>query len=559
MRAPFDAVVVGSGAGGAAVTWRLCAAGLKVLLLEAGPRFDPARDYTLFTPGWERRGFPRPPGSRAEITYGELGRLSRVNADLASWNAVTGRQVTGTRRQVGVGYSHVLGVGGSTLHYVGEAHRMHPDSFRLQQDHGIGADWPISYADLEPYYIECERLIGVAGPAEAGTRWRSMPYPLPPHPLSRAAEVLSKSGQRLGMDWHANARAALSEPYDGRPACNYCANCSRGCPIGDKGSADVTFIRHAAATGNLTLESGAKVTRFILGRGGHIEALEFAQNGRLRRQETPVLVLAAGAVQTPRLLLANDSAEHPRGLANGSGQVGRNFMETLSWRSAGLLPGLRMSHAGLPADAISWTHNAPDGVPDAVGGCRFSSNVQETGLVGPIAYGSRLVSGFGRAFKQEMRDVFGSAISVGAIGAVIPDDRSFVDLHPQRLDAHGLPLPRIHSVLTENSLQLLHFMARRARALLAEAGVEAPLEEAGSWDEFSATHVFGTCRMGADADTSVTDRWGRSHDNPNLYIADASVFPSSGGGESPSLTIHALALRTADRLVAMAPSRTGGP
>jgi choline dehydrogenase-like flavoprotein len=252
-------------------------------------------------------------------------------------------------------------------------------------------------------------------------------------------------------------------------------------------------------------------------------------------------------------LLVNKSAEHPRGLANASGQVGRNFMETLSWQSAGVLPGLRMSHAGLPADVISWTHNAPDGVPDAVGGCRFISNVQETGLVGPIAYASRLVPGFGKAFKQEMRSVFGSAISVGAIGAVIPDERSFVDLHPERVDAHGVQLPRIHSVLTENSLQVLRFMARRSRALLAEAGVEAPLEEAGSWDRFTATHVFGTCRMGSDANTSVTDHWGRSHDHPNLYIADASVFSGSGGGEAPSLTIQALALRSADRIVAKSP------
>ncbi|WP_273522309.1 GMC family oxidoreductase [Rhodosalinus sediminis] len=549
-----DVVIVGAGAGGGAAAWRLCTQGLRVLLLEAGPRFDPARDYSLTAPGWERRGFPDPPGSRAEITYGDLGALDPADADLASWNAVRGRLVDGARRAVAAGYAHVQGVGGSTLHYVGEAHRLHPESFALATRHGVGADWPLDYATLEPYYAACEAAIGVAGPAEGGGgRWRSGPYPLPPHPLSPAAAALATAGGRLGMTWEANARAALSRPYDGRPACNYCANCSRGCPLGDKGSTDVTFLRHAEATGNLVLRTGAAVTRLVPGPGGRIEAVEYVHDGRRARQETPVLVLAGGAVQTPRLLLASASAEQPEGLANGSGAVGRHFMETLAWRSAGLAPDVAMSHAGLPADAVSWDFNAPDGVPGAVGGCRFTSDVQESGLVGPIGYASRLVPGFGAAFKARLRARFGSAVSVSGLGAVLPDARSRVDLHPERTDAHGVPLPRIHSVLTANSHALLRFMAERARRLLSEVGVTGIAEESSSWDRFSATHVFGTCRMGTDPARSVVDSFGRAHDHPNLYIADASVFPSTGGGESPSLTIHALALRTADRIARDAP------
>jgi len=285
--------------------------------------------------------------------------------------------------------------------------------------------------------------------------------------------------------------------------------------------------------------------RIEIGRNGRIAAVHYVHAGRLERQETPHLILACGAVQTPRLLLAARSVETPDGLANGSGQVGRNFMETLSWHSTALLPGLRNSHMGLPADAVSWSQSAPDGVRGAVGGCRYTSAVQEIGLTGPVAYATRLLAGFGGDLKARLRSGFGSAITVGATGAVIPDARSRIALSDDETDADGLPLPVIHSVLTQNSLTLLHNMASEARNLLYETGTEEIVEESGSWDKFTSTHVFGTARMGADSATSVTDRFGRSHDHPNLWIADASVFPSSGGGEGPSLTIQALAFRQA--------------
>jgi len=175
--------------------------------------------------------------------------------------------------------------------------------------------------------------------------------------------------------------------------------------------------------------------------------------------------------------------------------------------------------------------------------------VQEIGLTGPAAYATRLLSGFGSDLKARLRATFGSAITVGAIGAVIPDARSRITLSTEETDGDGVPLPVIHSVLTENSLALLHHMARTARRLLRETGAGGPVEEYGSWDQFEATHVFGTARMGRDSATAVTDAWGRSFDHPNLWIADASVFPGSGGGEGPSLTIAALALRQAARII----------
>lgn len=542
-----DAVVIGSGAGGAAAAWRLCQQGLRVLLLEAGPAFDSTRDYPLNRPGWERQGFPVKLGSQASISYGDLGTLHEASEDLASWSRAgfPWRLQAGSPRPPSTsGYSHVQGIGGSTLHFVGEAHRLHPDVFRQHSLTGSGMDWPISYADLEKLYAEVEVVSGVAGISADDGRWRTGTYPLPPHLLSPGALALQKAGARLGQRWDVNPRAALSVPLNDRPPCNYCGHCSRGCPLGDKGSTDVTFIPQALETGRLTLLPNAIVTRLHMGANAKIARMDVIVAGRPESVETPILVLAAGAVQTPRLLLLSANAELPQGMANGSGQVGRNFMETLSWRSVGTVPGLSGSYLGLPADAICWVPSQTDqGASDF----RLNHTTLETGLNGPIGYATRIVSGFGAGFKAALRDSFGSALAVGAIGQVVPDARSGIDLDLEQLDAHGLPVARISSVLTEQSIKRLRQMAVASRAVLSEAGAVL-VEEASSRDAFTATHVFGTARMGTDSSVSVVDPLGRAHDHPNLWVADASTFPTSGGGESPSLTIMALALRTADAI-----------
>ena len=547
----IDAVVIGSGAGGATVAWRLVDAGLHILLLEAGPRFVPSRDYPLSQPGWERRRFPELPGSRAQVLYGDLGGLDPRYADLAHFNASTPQHIQGSRREPSHdGYAHVQGLGGSTLHYVGEAHRMHPDSLALRQRTGSGSDWPVDYATLEPYYARAEDLIGVAGPDNPSVRWRSRAYPQPAHPLSPAAVRLQGAAEQLGWDWSANPRAVLSQPRGNRPACNYCGQCSRGCPIGDKGSSDVTCIAPAEATGRLRVITNATVTALYHGRDGRIKKLEYHHEGRRHHQETPLVFLCAGAVQTPRILLAGHTADHPAGLANSSGEVGRNFMETLSYMVSGFAPDLRYSQRGLPADAVSWQFNAPDAVEGVSGGFRLGSAVQEIGLNAPIAYGVRLLNGHGAAFKADMRQRFGSALSVLTVGEVIPDARSYVGLSETQQDKFNVPLPVINSVLTDNSLALLNKMAEAARKLITQAGVSEMMEQYSSWDRFTATHVFGTCRMGNDPARSVTDSFGRTHDHPNLFIADGSLFPSSGGGEGPALTIAALGLRAADKALA---------
>ena len=547
MSTRFDVVIVGAGAGGAAAAWRLAEHNMRVLVLEAGPRFQPNRDYRLHRTDWERVGFPHKAGSSGRVVFAELEGLDPKADTLRSWNSVIGRHNKTARRAVsGVGYQHVRGVGGSTLHFTGEAHRLHPAAMRMRGQFGVASDWPMGYADLEPYYVVAEQTIGVAGPTETGPRWRSAPYPMPAHTLCRASARLAKAGTKLGMKWVPNARAALSRPYDGRPACNYCANCGRGCPIGDKGSADVTFVRRAETTGRCEIRTDAAVVGLESRADGTIEAIRYVAGGRAERVETPILIIAAGAIETPRLLLANRTRRFPSGIANGSGQIGRNLTETLGWVSTGLATEPLRSFEGLPADAVCWDYNAPDAIPGVVGGCRFTSTVQEIGLVGPISYATRVVGGFGAALKQGMRDTFGRALSVGSLGEFLPNEDTRLTLDEAQRDAYGVALPRIHSRLTAQDVARLRFMATQCRRVLREAGVGKLVEEFGSYDYFASTHVGGTCRMGRSANDAVVDAYGKSHDCPNLFITDGSVMPTSGGGEGPSLTIAALAIRTAD-------------
>ncbi|MGD2083833.1 MAG: GMC family oxidoreductase [Chromatiales bacterium] len=549
MPAPtHDVVVVGSGAGGGAAAWALTRHGLSVLVLEAGPAFDPFSDYPLSSSDWEQHQFPEKEGSQGRHTFAPMQTLEPRWENLRSWSRQSGPMVRGERRRVH-GYRHVRGVGGTTLHFTGEAHRLHPRAMKMHEAFGVAADWPFEYADLEPYYCLAEKVVGVAGPAGDEQRPRSEPYPLPAHELSYASQQLAAGCRKLGLSWVANSLAALSEPYDGRPACNYCGNCNRGCPRTDKGSVDVTFLRQALATGRCSLEPRCLVTQIEAGGDDRVAAVIYRDGtGNVQRTPAEVLILACGAVETPRLLLASKSRHAPDGLANEEGLVGRHFMETLSWASSGLHPGPLGSHRGLPSDSICWDYNAPDAVPGEIGGCRFSSSVAEVDLLGPINYAARVVSGWGRSHKRAMREVFGNVLSVGAIGESLPNPESYVDLDPEETDASGVPLARIHSFLPEPELRRLDFMARKSREILKASGVPQILEEYGTYDTFNATHVFGTCRMGIDPRDSVVDPHSGSHRWRNLFVMDASVFPSSGGGEAPSLTIEAVAIRSADHL-----------
>lgn len=536
-------IIIGSGAGGAAAAWSLARRQVHCTVLEAGPHYDYLTDYRLLRPDWEKTGFPAKVPTEGRQTFDTLQALEDKWSDLRSWNKLRGLKVRGDRRSSSGGYKHVVGVGGTTLYFTGEYHRMNRRAMALETDYGVGADWPLDYDTLEPYYLEAERLVGTSGPGGDARRPRSADYPLPPLPSALASLTLRAGHERLGLSFPPNSLAVLSEPYDDRPNCNFCGNCNRGCPRGDKGTADVTYLRHAVQSGYCTILTGQEVKRLEHGPDGRVQrAIVAGPDGSLAAVVGDVFVLAAGAIESPRLLLNSE-------MATATGNVGRNLMETLAWTSIGLHPDPIGSHRGHPSDSICWDFNDPDAIDGIPGGFRMSPGTAEANLVGPINYAARVVGGWGEDHRQRMKELFGRALALSAFGENLPNPGSFVDLDPEARDAHGFPKARINSFLPDMELQRLRQMRNVVRQVLAASGVAEIIEESGTYDEFGSSHVFGTCRMGREEEGALVGDTCQSFEHSNLVIADASVFPSTGGGESPSLTISALAIRAMEALI----------
>ena len=500
-----DAVVIGTGAGGAPLMARLAAAGLKVVALEAGRQWNPEVDFAT-----------------DEVAQSELfwkdERLS-AGADALSF----GSNNSG------------IGVGGSTLHFTAYTPRVQPDDLRLHTEFGVGKDWPISYEDLAPYYDEVEQTIGVSGPANYP--WgaaRKNAYPLPPLPLNGAAGLMQNGCEKLGIRTSPAANAALSERYfrEGIGWRNACTNrgfCQAGCSTGAKGSMDVTYIPLAVHHG-AEVRAECFVTSFERGAQGRITAVIYVHNGAELRQRCKAVFLCAGAIETPRLLLIN-------GLANTSGQVGRNFMAHTGIQLWGRFEQAIHPWKGIPGGLISEDTHRPANA-DFAGGYLL----QSIGVM-PITYAQQVARGrglWGAALTEHMRG-YSHTAGINILGDCLPYDKNFLELSDEQ-DARGLPKPRVHFIAGENEKR----MTAHADRIMRQIWDAASAMDVWAFPRYA--HTIGTCRMGVDADDSVVNADGRSHDVSNLYISDNSTFPSALSA-NPALTIMALSLRTADRFL----------
>ena len=503
---PVDAVVIGTGAGGAPLLASLARAGLKVVALEAGAAWNPPADF--------------PTDERAqEKLFWRDERLSAGANPLAFGNNNSG-----------------AGVGGSTLHYTAYTPRPHPDDFTLHTDFGVGVDWPLSYADLEPYLGQVETFLGVSGPNPYP--WggpRTSGYALPPLPLNAAAQLMERACKTLGITTSPAPNAALSKKYyqDGvgwRPACTNRGFCQAGCSVRAKASMDVTYLPVAVHFG-AEIRPECFVTKIERDTSGAVSGVVYLQNGQEVRQATKNVFLCAGAIETPRLLLLND-------MGNGSGQVGRNFMAHPGWQVWGQFDESTYPHKGIPGGLISEdTHRPKDA--DFAGGYLL----QSIGVM-PVTYVSQMARATGR-FGDDLKnhmEGYNHVAGINILGDGLPYENNYMELSDEK-DARGFAKPRIYHTAGENEKRMNAHADKIMRQIWQAAGAK----DVWSFERYA--HIIGTCRMGDKSNNSVVSTNGAVWDVPGLYICDNSVFPSALS-VNPALTIMALALRTAERFLA---------
>ena len=516
-----DVCVVGAGPAGALVARELASAGYEVVVLEAGPRFDRSAD--------EQR----------------LERSIRpAHDDLSVWGMGGERDAYTSSGEwfYPLNQTRVKGVGGSTLHWQGMVMRLHESDFKRRTRDGVGRDWPISYEDLRPYYARAEEAFGVAGASDNPfAPPREHPHPMPAFPPSYSDSLFAEACESAGIAMHSVPNARNSEPYDERGPCVAYGTCDPVCPSGAKYSADHT-IEGAEEAGTRVIDR-VPVQRLETDRTGErVAAAVYATpDGETHRQEARQFVLAAGGVETPRLLLLSESAEHPDGLANSSDAVGRYFMEHLFAGTGGRLDHeTRQNHVGF---ITSESHQFYDNDFEGVGPIKL----EFLNYAGPSPVESALSSEeWGDDLFDSLCEEYGTHLAMGGLVGQLPRAENRVTLDRSKTDDHGNPVPDIQWSLDDRTKRTLERANELQARVFEELGVD-PEWVAGPDGTGPAYHHMGTTRMGTDPDESVVNPRLRTHDVDNLSIASSSVFVTSGA-MNPTLTIAALALKAAEHV-----------
>jgi choline dehydrogenase-like flavoprotein len=540
MREIYDVIVVGSGAGGGTVAYKLTKAGLRVLLLEQGPRFDPVKDYPLGRNDWERWDQFDNLNPDSYISSSQL--IGEKEGGLMS--SIYGRPLR-KKAESKFSYVRASGIGGSTLRYQAETHRFAEHAFRMKGLFGFSEDWPISYQDLEPYYAEAEELLGVAGDPGNPFKPKRGPFPMPAHPLGCPSQEIKKGAEKLGLTLFPNALAIPNRPYNGRPACIYCRGCGNGCVVGDKGSVDVVMIAPAETTGKLAVKTGARALYLKVNNEGRVDSVVWKGKKGMEKAYGKTFVVSCGAIETPRLLLNSKSSLFPQGLANSNGLVGSYLMTHLAVVLMVFFDRHMKSYQGLPIDSRIWDFSAPGKVKEQGGGVVLGAMGAPEGLVSPENF-ALIVPGWGKKHKEFMRKYYGAHSAIFGVAEQHPKKENSVTLAGVK-DSDGMPKAEVRAMMNDDDFRLLQLMIKRCGEVADASGVKT-VATFTSLDTMGSTHVGGTARMGTSSGNSVVDSFGRSHDVKNLFIADSSVFVSQGCGDSPSLTIMALALRTAEHI-----------
>lgn len=513
MRQKTDVVIVGSGAAGSLLAARLAQSGKRVLILEAGPRRTLSDLYSSQI--WARRQKWAGPAS-------DLGGADPVS----------------------IAFNSGWGTGGSAMHHYAVWLRLHPEDFAMHSRFGQGLDWPISYDELRPYYDQIQQEVGIAGDAQAEV-WRPQgdPYPMPPLPVFEQGHLLAGGFDALGLRTAPVPMGITSVAYNNRPACLNDGWCDAGCPIGALGNPLVLHLPQALQAG-ARLRHDSYVTRVLTSsRGDRVTGVEYYDvHGHRHVQQAEVVILAAFAIQNPRILLNSATPQHRGGLANASGRLGRYIMAHSAMNVFGLFSAQTENFRGRTGgQLLSQEHYAKDP------GLGYLSSSQW--ILGNALKPNDLLG-----IANTRPDLFGTALhafldtasqhlaSMTFIGEKLPhaDDRVTLS---RRTDAYGFPLAQVTHTFGPDDLAGYEAGVAEGRDIVKAAGAYEV------WNGGRARiHLMGGAIMGQEASASVTNSFGQTHDVPNLFVAGPSLFPT-GGAVNPTLTIYALAQRTASYMV----------
>lgn len=561
MQTVYDVIVVGSGAGGGMYAKVLTESGAKVLLLDAGshqidrdirhhqwPWELPQRNSYFGDPEYtvrlETKQYQVGAGIRQQVhTFDGSAHESYYNDHF--WAKRRDWKYTFPKDKP-YRWVRVRALGGKTNCWDAGAARWGPRDFKPASYDGYDVDWPLDYAEIAPWYTKTEELIGVsAGPESRSEHCPTGSWLPPIAPKCGEVRLGAAAAKNFGFFTFMSPKAAITRNHRGRPACHYCGPCSWGCDSGSKFTTVGVLLPPALATGLLTIRMNAIVRSVLTGSDGLARGVSFVDRYTYREEEAygRVVVLAASAIETARLLLNSN-------LANSSGQVGRNLVENISASVSGRFDDFR---------------NRPVTNDDAWGGSSLMIapfvNVDENSrskkyirrhaltLHSGFTRGGGSVGGylFGEPFKRDVREWYGTSISVAGQGEGIWSANNFVEIDPEVKDAWGIPSARIQLTFGENEQKMVEDITEWGVKLIEAAGGKVTGWSASPTIPGGSIHEQGTCRMGDNAKNFVTNRWGQCHDVKNLFLGDGSLHPTCSTGD-PTLTILAMSMRNADHL-----------
>ncbi len=541
-----DFVVIGSGAAGGIMAKQLSLAGYSVVVLEQG--------------GWGKYGHEQD-WTKDEWVNDHPGPDDELMSD-PERQPNTFRRTANDKAGPGT-HSYGCVVGGGTVSYGGSSWRHLPWEFNEASTVGPIAgtglvDWPISYAELEPYYVQAEWEMGISGERVSSpfVAPMSKDYPVPPVALKASGALMMTGASKLGLHVVRGPLAVISKDYMGRSGCVNCGMCSGfGCHVRARSSSAVTVLPIAVKTGRCEIRARSYVHEITVNSSGRVTGVVyFDANKRPVRQLAKAVVLSANGTESSRLLLLSKSAQFPNGLANSSGVVGRYLMLGNTVSASGLFEHPLNDYKGLVTGAAIVDYVPTDPKRGFYGGGRMTARGFDT----PINFGLRgLQPGaprWGAAYKKALVAEANHKMTITSFVTQLPLDTNRVDLDPDVKDAWGLPAMRITSQSHPDDIKSMEFFRQKGLDVLTAAGATKVWAGAVN-DSRGSAHNRGTCRMGNDPRTSVVDKFHRAHDVPNLYIVDGSNLVT-GGRNHPTMTIQALAFRAAEHLIKSAKAGT---